>query len=108
MNWRRWGLALMPVAAGVAIAPLVTQVPTLSNPVIYVHVDVGTAALITGLALSILAVTVPPQDLYCRTATRQEIAFPLPTSAVNCPCQNGTISSALMTVQRFHFMLTAS
>jgi two-component system OmpR family sensor kinase len=37
------------------IAFLVTQVPTLTNPVIYVHVDVGTAALIAGLALSILA-----------------------------------------------------
>ncbi len=55
MNWRRWGLALTPVAAGLVVASLVTQVPTLNNPVIYVRVDVGTAVLIIGLALSILA-----------------------------------------------------
>ena len=55
MRWRRWGFALIPAAAGLVVASLVTQVPTLTNPVIYVRVDVGTAAQITGLALSILA-----------------------------------------------------
>ena len=53
-RWRRWGFALIPVAAGLVVASLVTQVPTLTNPVIYVHVDVGTAALIAGLALSVV------------------------------------------------------
>ena len=55
MRWRRWGFALIPLAAGLVVASLVTQVPTLTNPIIYVHVDVGTAALIVGLALSIVA-----------------------------------------------------
>ncbi len=56
MKWLRWGLALIPVAVGLAIAALVIQLPALPNPVIYVHIDVGMAALVTGLALSLLAI----------------------------------------------------
>jgi len=55
MKWRRWGFTLIPVVAGLVVASLVTQVPTLTNPVVFVHVDVGTAALLTGLGLSTLA-----------------------------------------------------
>ena len=55
MRWRRCSVALIPVAAGLVVASLFTQVSALPNPIIYVHVDVGTAALLAGLALSILA-----------------------------------------------------
>ena len=55
MKWHRWGLALVPLAAGLVIASLLADVPALPSPIIYVRVDVGTLALIVGLALSILA-----------------------------------------------------
>ena len=54
MRWWRCGVALIPVAVGLVVASLFTQVPALSNPIIYVHVDAGTVALLAGLALSIL------------------------------------------------------
>jgi two-component system OmpR family sensor kinase len=57
MKWLRWGLALIPVAVGLVIAALAIQLSVLPNPVIYVHVDVGTTALVVGLALSLLTVT---------------------------------------------------
>ena len=56
MKWGRWGLALIPVAAGLVIASLVTDVPTLTNPIFYVRVDLGTLAVIIGLTLSVLVV----------------------------------------------------
>jgi two-component system OmpR family sensor kinase len=49
---RWWGLVLIPAAAGLVIALLLTDVPALPNPVIRLRVDLGTAALIAGLALS--------------------------------------------------------
>jgi two-component system OmpR family sensor kinase len=55
MRWRRCSVALIPIAAGLVVASLFAQVSALPNPIIYVHVDVGTAALLAGLALSILA-----------------------------------------------------
>ena len=55
MRWWRWGLALMPVVVGVAVAALVVYVPELENPVFYAYVDVATLALIGGVALSVLA-----------------------------------------------------
>jgi two-component system OmpR family sensor kinase len=55
MKWHRWGLVLVPLAAGLAIASLFVDIPTLPNPIIYVRVDVGTLALIAGSVLSILA-----------------------------------------------------
>jgi len=55
MRWRRCSVALIPVAAGLVVASLFAQVSALPNPIIYVHVDVGNAALLAGLALSILA-----------------------------------------------------
>jgi two-component system OmpR family sensor kinase len=54
MKWWRWALALLPLAAGLVVASLVTQVPTMSNPIIYFRIDVGTASLIVGSLLSIL------------------------------------------------------
>ncbi len=54
MKWRRWGLALIPVAAGLVVASLMVDVPTLANPIIYMRVDLGTLAVIIGLALSVL------------------------------------------------------
>jgi two-component system OmpR family sensor kinase len=53
MKWHRWGLALVPLAAGLVIA--LADVPALPRPIIYVRADVGTLALIIGSALSILA-----------------------------------------------------
>jgi two-component system OmpR family sensor kinase len=58
MRWFRWGLALLPLAAGLAFASLVRQVPTIPNPVAYVRADVGTAAVLVGLGLSAVALLV--------------------------------------------------
>jgi len=49
---RWWGFVLIPAAAGLVIALLLTDVPALPNPVIRLRVDLGTAALIAGLTLS--------------------------------------------------------
>ncbi|MDY6877105.1 MAG: HAMP domain-containing sensor histidine kinase [Chloroflexota bacterium] len=54
MKWYRWGLALVPLAAGLVVASLFADVPAWPSPIIYVRVDVGTLALIAGSALSIL------------------------------------------------------
>jgi two-component system OmpR family sensor kinase len=54
MKWHRWGLALIPIVAGLVIASLMADIPTLTNPIIYVRVDLGTLAVIIGLALSVL------------------------------------------------------
>jgi two-component system OmpR family sensor kinase len=54
MKWQRWGLALIPIVAGLVIASLMVDVPTLTNPIIYMRVDLGTLAVIIGLALSVL------------------------------------------------------
>ena len=54
MKWQRWGFALIPVAAGLVIASLMVNVPTLPNPIFYVRVDLGTLAMIAGLSLSVL------------------------------------------------------
>ncbi|NIO72468.1 MAG: hypothetical protein GTN71_26460, partial [Anaerolineae bacterium] len=53
MRWQRWGLALIPVVAGLVIASLMADIPTLTNPIIYMRVDLGTLAVIIGLALSV-------------------------------------------------------
>lgn len=50
-----WGIALIPVAAGLVVASLLADVGTLPNPIIAVRVDLGTLALMGGLALSVLA-----------------------------------------------------
>jgi len=44
----------MPVAAGLMVATLVTDVHILGNPILNIRVDLGTVALIVGLALSSL------------------------------------------------------
>jgi two-component system OmpR family sensor kinase len=54
MKWQRWGLALIPVVAGLMIASLMVNVPTLTNPIIYMRVDLGTLAVIIGLSLSVM------------------------------------------------------
>ena len=53
MKWR-WGIPLVPAAAGGAVAVLAAR-GGLSNPILYVRADFGTAALLVGLALSLLA-----------------------------------------------------
>jgi two-component system OmpR family sensor kinase len=55
MKWQWWGLALIPIVAGLVIASLMADIPTLTNPIIYMRVDLGTLAVIIGLALSALA-----------------------------------------------------
>jgi two-component system OmpR family sensor kinase len=55
MRWWRCTIALIPLVAGLVASLLLTQVAALSNPIVYVHVDAGTVALLVGLALSILA-----------------------------------------------------
>jgi two-component system OmpR family sensor kinase len=54
MKWQRWGLALIPIVAGLVIASLMVDIPTLTNPIIYMRVDLGTLAVIAGLVLSVL------------------------------------------------------
>jgi two-component system OmpR family sensor kinase len=54
MKWQRWGLALIPIIAGLVIASLMADIPTLTNPIIYMRVDLGTLAIIIGLSLSVL------------------------------------------------------
>ncbi|MFB0536400.1 MAG: sensor histidine kinase [Anaerolineae bacterium] len=54
MKWLRWGLALIPIVAGLVIASLMADVPTLTNPIIYMRIDLGTLAAIVGVALSLL------------------------------------------------------
>lgn len=56
MRWQRWALALIPAAAGLMIATLLLEVPTLDNPVLYVRIDLATLALLLGLLLTLLAV----------------------------------------------------
>jgi hypothetical protein len=38
MKWQRWGLALIPVVAGLVVASLVADIPTLTNPIISICV----------------------------------------------------------------------
>ena len=55
MRWRRWVVALIPAAAGLVVASLFSQVPTVTNPIIAIRADAGTAALLLGVALSVAA-----------------------------------------------------
>jgi two-component system OmpR family sensor kinase len=55
MRWRRWAVALVPAAAGLTVAALLSQVPAVSNPILAIRVDVGTAVLLSSSALSIVA-----------------------------------------------------
>jgi two-component system OmpR family sensor kinase len=54
MKWQRWGLVLIPVVAGLVVASLMVDVPALTNPIIYMRVDLSTLAVIIGLSLSVL------------------------------------------------------
>ncbi len=51
---RWWILMLIPAAAGLMVATLVTDVHILGNPILNIRVDLGTVALIIGLTLSAL------------------------------------------------------
>lgn len=55
MRWRRWGIVLIPIAAGLVASSLLSQVPTLSNPIIAIRVDLGTTAFLVGCGLSVAA-----------------------------------------------------
>jgi two-component system OmpR family sensor kinase len=52
---RRWGLVLLPVAAGLVIGWLVGNVATLPNPTYYARADLSALAWMAGLVLTILA-----------------------------------------------------
>jgi len=54
MKWQRWGLVLIPVVAGWVVASLMVDVPALTNPIIYMRVNLSTLAVIIGLSLSVL------------------------------------------------------
>ncbi|MBN1581014.1 MAG: HAMP domain-containing histidine kinase [Anaerolineae bacterium] len=49
---RLYGIALLPVAAGLVIVVLVKDVPTLSNPILYVRADLATWVMIGTTLLS--------------------------------------------------------
>jgi len=73
MRWRRCGIALVPLVAGPVVSLLLTLGTALPNPIVYVHVDAGTVALLVGLALSILVATglVPWEWARRRSAQRE-------------------------------------
>ncbi|MGD9145624.1 MAG: HAMP domain-containing sensor histidine kinase [Anaerolineae bacterium] len=54
MKWYWWGLALIPVGAGLVIASLLFYVPTATNPILHLRVDLGTLAILAGVACSLL------------------------------------------------------
>jgi signal transduction histidine kinase len=54
MRWQRLLVALIPFAAGLLIASLLLNVATVPNPILHVHVDIGTLALIVGTLVSLL------------------------------------------------------
>ena len=55
MRWR-WGLAVIPILAGLVLASLLTNVAALANPILNLRVDLGTAGLIAGASLSLMIV----------------------------------------------------
>ena len=58
MRWRRWGFALLPVAAAAVVATFISEVVPVTgllNPIIYLRADLGTLILIVGLCVSVLA-----------------------------------------------------
>jgi two-component system OmpR family sensor kinase len=52
MRWHRWAVALIPAAAGLAIASFLSQVSAVPNPIAAIRVDLGTAAMILGSMMS--------------------------------------------------------
>jgi two-component system OmpR family sensor kinase len=52
MKWRRWAVALLPVAAGLVVAALVTDAVGMPNPILYLRGDLGSLAVLVGLVLS--------------------------------------------------------
>lgn len=57
MKWYWWGIALIPIGAGLVIASLLFYVPTAMNPILHLRVDLGTLAILAGLAGSLLVGT---------------------------------------------------
>lgn len=53
MRWQAWGAALVPLAGGLVVASLLMGVPTLTNPIVNVRIDVGTLVLVVGALLSL-------------------------------------------------------
>ncbi|MCP4536367.1 MAG: HAMP domain-containing histidine kinase [Chloroflexi bacterium] len=49
-----WGIVLIPVAASLVVISLLTDVVTLTNPILSIRVDLATIALIVGVALSVI------------------------------------------------------
>jgi two-component system OmpR family sensor kinase len=56
VKWARWGIALIPFGAGLLIGSFLLYVPTVTNPILHLRVDLGTLAITIGVAASLLAV----------------------------------------------------
>jgi two-component system OmpR family sensor kinase len=54
MRWQRFALALIPLAAGSAIASLTLAVAAVPNPILYARVDAGSLVLMVGISVSLL------------------------------------------------------
>jgi two-component system OmpR family sensor kinase len=54
VKWYWWGIALIPAGVGLVIASLLFYVPTATNPILNARVDLGTLAIIAGVAGSLL------------------------------------------------------
>ena len=49
-----WGIVLIPVAASLVVVSMLTDVVTLTNPILSIRVDLATIALIVGVGLSVI------------------------------------------------------
>lgn len=56
MSWRRVGTILVPLAAGLVVGTLFLDVPTVTNPILNVRIDLGTLAISLGAGLSAVLV----------------------------------------------------
>jgi signal transduction histidine kinase len=54
MRWQLWGYTLIPAAAGLVVASLLLNVPTIPNPILSLRCDLGILAGLCGVGLSTL------------------------------------------------------
>ena len=50
-----WGIVLIPISVGLVMALLLTQITTLTNPILSIRVDLATLTLMIGGGLSVVA-----------------------------------------------------
>lgn len=73
MRWRCLALVLIPLLAGAVVASLL-QIPTVTNPILSLRIDLGTLAIIAGAALSVLVVLGLALWQWARRRCQQQMA----------------------------------